>query len=243
MRIIKVDATNSTNSFLRDLFRQNPAMDNCCLVAKEQTLGRGQKGTVWQADAGKNLTFSLLFTGLELEVNTQFKLSAVVSLGVLEALKNQGVPNLKIKWPNDILAGNFKIGGILIENFLKGDRVHATIAGIGLNINQEKFDHLPKAASLKMLMGKKIDLDLLLEEVIHSVEKKMRLLKELPMEEVLRRYHEKLFAMGKVSTFQLPNGTRFSGIVQGIDEQGKLQVLTDDDILKKFEVKEVKLLY
>lgn len=243
MRTIKVDATNSTNSFLRDMYRENPGMENLCLCAYEQTQGRGQKGTYWQANAGENLTFSLFFTRLQLDVKQQFKLSAMVSLAILEALKNIGVPNLEIKWPNDILAGNLKIGGILIENFLKGDRIHATIIGLGLNVNQKNFDNLPKAASLHMLTGKNYDLKPLLETLTNSIENKILLLDEVSMEEVLDDYHKNLFAIHAMSTFELPNGDRFIGLLQGIDEQGMLRVLGEGNRLKKFDVKQVCLLY
>lgn len=243
MRIIKVDATDSTNSFLRDMYRENPSTENLCLSTFEQTKGRGQKGTLWQSEAGKNLTFSLLLTHLKLDVKQQFKLSAMVSLAVLDALKKVGVPNLKIKWPNDILAGNFKIGGILIENFLKGDKIHASIIGMGLNVNQKKFYNLPKAGSLNMLTGKDYDLGPLLETLANAIEKKLGLLNDSSMDEVLKDYHHNLFAIHSVSTFQLPSGKRFSGILRGIDEDGRLEVLTEGDCLKKFEVKQIQLLY
>lgn len=243
MRIIKVNATDSTNSFLREMYRENPATQNLCLSAYEQTKGRGQKGTLWQCEAGKNLTSSLLLTRLKLGVKQQFKLSAMVSLTVLEVLEKLSIPNLKIKWPNDILADNFKIGGILIENFLKGDKIHASIIGIGLNVNQEKFDNLPKAGSLQMLTGKNYDLERLLETLADSIEKKFSLLNDFSMEDVLKDYHHNLFAIHKVSTFQLPSGKRFSGILRGIDEDGRLEVLTEANGLEKFEVKQIKLLY
>lgn len=243
MRTIKVDATNSTNSFLRDMYRENPTMENLCLSTYEQVNGRGQKGTSWQAKAGKNLTFSMFFTHLELDVTQQFKLSAMVSLATLNALKMIGVDHLKIKWPNDILADSFKIGGILIENFLKGNKIHASIIGMGLNVNQKNFDDLPKAASLSMLTGKSYDLALTLDCVTNAIEKQLLLLNELSLDDVLRDYHKNLFAINKISTFELPNTKRFPGIIQGVDSHGKLEVLTEGNRLKRFEVKQVKLLY
>ena len=70
------------------------------------------------------------------------------------------VPNLQIKWPNDILAGNDKIAGILIENTLKEQKIQAAIIGIGLNVNQESFPVFSrKATSIKNCLQKEIDLE------------------------------------------------------------------------------------
>lgn len=243
MRTIKVDATNSTNAFLRELYRENRASENLCLVANEQTAGRGQKGATWESEKGKNLTFSMLFAHVDLKAKHQFKLSALTGLATLEGLEKFKIHNLKLKWPNDILAGNFKIGGVLIENFLKGDQINASIIGIGLNVNQKKFPDLPKAASLKMLLKKRVGLQALLETLTVSIENKLLCLDQFSMQEVLDGYHQKLFGIHKVSTFELPSGERFSGILKGVDEQGQLLVLREGLGVKSYEIKEVKLLY
>lgn len=242
MRIIKVDATDSTNSYVRELYRENPNLENLCLWTNAQTKGRGQKGNTWQSEDGKNLTFSVFFQGLTLDVSEQFRLSAIASLTVYEVLLSIGIPNLQIKWPNDILADNFKIGGILIENFLRGSEIHATIIGLGLNVNQNMFNNLPKAASLTQLTGRHFDLDWLLNQFIGALEKKIQVLNHLSMTELLECYHEHLFAKDEIFTFELPNAQRFPGIVRGVDDDGRLIVQTDDGS-KRFEVKEVRLLY
>ena len=84
-----------------------------------------------------------------------FKLNAVVCLGIIYALKKLSIPGLSIKWPNDILSENKKIGGILIENFFNKSKIKASVIGVGLNLNQEKFEKLPKATSLKIITGEK----------------------------------------------------------------------------------------
>jgi BirA family biotin operon repressor/biotin-[acetyl-CoA-carboxylase] ligase len=72
---------------------------------------------------------------------------------VVASLEIYNIPKLSIKWPNDIMSSNFKIGGILIENSLKSDGCCFFCRGLGLNINQTNFDNLPKASSLAVICG------------------------------------------------------------------------------------------
>ena len=70
----------------------------------------------------------------------------VMSLAIVKALERLNIPKLSIKWPNDILSANKKICGVLIENVIKQNQLESSIIGIGLNVNQNKFDNLPQAA-------------------------------------------------------------------------------------------------
>jgi len=99
MQIIKLDATDSTNQYLKDLMLTDVPVDFTVVVAKEQRKGRGQMGTVWQSENGKNLTFSVLKKIKNLDVNNQYELNICVSLAIIESLKAISVPNLSIKWP------------------------------------------------------------------------------------------------------------------------------------------------
>src|SRR5690606_23125860 len=143
--------------------------ENLCVVANHQTNGRGQQGAGWDSEPEKNLTFSLLFQDLELPAHEHFKLNATISLTLLGFLEENGLKNLSVKWSNDILSGNFKIAGILIENTLKNGKIKDSIIGIGLNVNQENFPGLLQAASLKSLLGKDFDLDDLLKTLVEEI--------------------------------------------------------------------------
>ena len=89
------------------------------------------------------------------------------------------IPNLQIKWPNDILAGNDKIAGILIENTLKEQKIHAAIIGIGLNVNQEHFPVFSrKATSIKNCLHKETDIEDILQLLLKHLQSKLALLNE-----------------------------------------------------------------
>ncbi len=242
MRMIKVSATDSTNSFLRKRMAEFP-FENICVVTEEQTFGRGQMGTKWQSGKGENLTFSVLIRKLQLPAQKQFKLSALISLSLLEALRGLEIEDLSVKWPNDILAGNKKLAGILIENVLKGDKINASIIGIGLNVNQEFFFNLPKATSLKILSGKFYDLDSILDLILLDIESNIEKVHKLSEDEIFEKYHKILFGIHQENIFELSDGSKFIGKIQGVEANGKLVILNENNKERSFQLKEVKMIY
>lgn len=151
MNIIKLSAINSTNDYLKKLSAGQYLENFTVVVAEHQTAGKGQMGAKWSVVPGKNLTFSVLIKDLLLEINEIFNLNAAVAISITETLESFNIPDICIKWPNDILAGNKKIGGVLIENSIKNNGEIFSIVGIGLNINQLDFENLPKASSLAVV--------------------------------------------------------------------------------------------
>ncbi len=170
MQIIKLDATESTNTYLRELSLTKNLKDFTIVTTRNQTSGRGQFNSKWESDEGKNLAISILKKNIEVPIDRLFLISICVSLGVLNGLKQLGVPNLSVKWPNDILSGNFKIGGILIENMLSGTKIKQSIIGFGINVNQQEFKYAPKAASMKKIVGKSFDHELVLDSLIENLQ-------------------------------------------------------------------------
>ncbi len=243
MRIIKVSATESTNSLARDWYQSNKNEVPFCIIADHQIAGRGQRGTGWVSNPGENLTMSVVYSKPAVEIQDQFLLSATVALAILEVLKELKINNLKLKWPNDIMAANYKIGGILIENFLSNGSITAAIIGLGLNLNQINFPGLPKAASIKMVTGRSIEIDPVAEKICESIERRLNNLGSVNGKEILKEYESNLFKKNKVSTFLYPSGELLTGIIKGITPTGLLKVLVEDEALKLFDLKEIKLLF
>ncbi|MBZ9728899.1 biotin--[acetyl-CoA-carboxylase] ligase [Salegentibacter sp. JZCK2] len=243
MRIIKVNATNSTNEFARELYRGNTAFEPICVVAHDQTKGRGQRGSGWISNAGENLTFSVLYPKIRVNVNHQFLMSAIVSLSILKVLNKFNVPALKVKWPNDIMSARYKISGILIENILKNNEIAATIIGIGLNVNQTEFPGLPQASSLKLATGIQFNLDEMLKKITDEFEDKLTEISTEAETSVLEEYAKNMFRRDLVSTFQLPNGSYLTGIIRGVTTSGRLNLEIEDSVFKTFDLKEIKLMY
>ncbi|MBM1108016.1 biotin--[acetyl-CoA-carboxylase] ligase [Aurantibacter crassamenti] len=243
MHIIKLDATESTNLYLKNRLLSTPVDDFTVIVANEQLKARGQMGAVWQSSPGKNLTFSVLKRFEGFSVQNQFYINIAVSLAVYAMLKALKTPNLKIKWPNDILSGSGKICGILIENILQGQQIKASVIGIGLNVNQTTFHNLFNATSLKLLLDKNFNLEDLLNELLEKLVHYFDLLILGKFKELEEAYLDVLFMKGKITQFQDKNEKSFYGTISGISSTGKLEVLLKDGPLKEFNLKEIKLIY
>ncbi|WP_335965993.1 biotin--[acetyl-CoA-carboxylase] ligase [Galbibacter sp. PAP.153] len=243
MNLIKLDATDSTNSFLRQLAIQKELEDYTVVTANRQDAGRGQMGTKWVSEAGKNLTFSV-FKRIEcLDKDELFYLSMAVSLAIYDALVYFTIPQLKIKWPNDILSVNSKICGILIESIIQNGKLSASIIGVGLNLNQTNFDGVTNASSLKKITGVYYQKDEVLLKIIENIEKYEAWIVNRELSKLKKAYEKNLFRRNKPSTFKLNNGTLIMGFIKGVANNGCLKVLMEDNVMKEFDLKELKLLY
>ncbi|AUC82144.1 biotin--[acetyl-CoA-carboxylase] ligase [Lacinutrix sp. Bg11-31] len=243
MRIIKLDAIDSTNTFLKEISSVETLEDFTVVVAKQQTKGRGQMGKQWQAKAGENLTFSVFKRIKGLTFSNQFYLSIVTSLALYKTLKFYNVPNLFVKWPNDILSANKKIAGVLIENVVKQNRLEYSIIGIGLNVNQTEFNNLSSATSIKNSNGKTFNLDEVLHKFLTEFKIAYKILESGAFEALKVDYESKLFRKNKPSTFKNAEGDLFSGFIKGISSSGNLVLLLEDEIIEEFTLNEITLLY
>ncbi len=243
MHLVKLDATDSTNQYLKELILSKTVDDFTVVVAKNQRKGKGQMGAKWQAKPGMNLTFSVLKKFESLNIADQFRLNVCVSLSILKLLKNLSVPDLSIKWPNDILSGSSKICGILIENIITGQQITASVIGIGLNVNQTTFNTLTNVSSLKLLLGKTLNLDELLKHLLENIESTFMKEDYATNNALWLAYEKQLFRKDKPSTFKDANDEIFMGFIRNISPQGKLVIELEDAILKQFGLKEIKLLY
>ncbi|MCL6268018.1 biotin--[acetyl-CoA-carboxylase] ligase [Flagellimonas myxillae] len=242
-QIIKLDATDSTNLYLKSLVQSRNVIDFTCVLAEKQLKGRGQMGTSWQSESGKNLTFSVLKRYKGMGVEHQFNINVCVSLALYDVLHQLDIPNVKVKWPNDIMSGSDKICGILIENVIKGQSVQYSIIGIGLNVNQTVFQGLDKVASLKAILGKSIDLVELLEMILSRLKHHLDGIETKTADTLFPIYESKLFRKDKPSTFTDGNGHMFMGFVRGVSRQGQLILELEDQQFREFGLKEVRLLY
>ena len=243
MRIVKLNAIDSTNSYLKKLSVTESIEDYTTIIAENQTQGRGQIGTVWDSESSKNLTFSVFKKLSRFKFETPFYISMVTALALLKTLESLSIPRLSIKWPNDILSANKKVCGVLIENVIKQNNIDASIIGMGLNVNQVLFKNLPKASSLKIISGANYDLNELAITIINNLKYYFLLLKDEKYDVLKSEYEMHLFRINKPSTFTDAEGVMFSGFIKSVSDSGHLQVLLEDNVLKAFNLKEITLLY
>ena len=243
MKLIKLNAIDSTNDFLKNLSRNEILENFTTVVAQSQTKGKGQMGSTWSSESGKNLIMSVLVKDLLIGIDEIFHLNVAVSLAVIQVLEELNVPNISIKWPNDIMSENKKIAGILIENSFKSDNRIESIIGIGLNVNQKDFSNLPKASSLSIVTASEFDLEMILDKVLFQIKRNCALISSMQTSILWKNYHDNLFKKGIPMAFEDEKGKQFMGIIQEITNDGNLQLLLEDDSIKHFGVKQIQMLY
>jgi len=153
MNVISLTSVDSTNRYLAEELRHRHLPSGFTVIAEMQTHGRGQTGNSWESEPAKNLLFSVYFQPIDLPANRLFVVSEMASLCVKYTL-DTFIPDVTVKWPNDIYYRDKKIAGILIENVILGGKVEHSIIGIGININQVHFlSDAPNPVSLAQITG------------------------------------------------------------------------------------------
>ena len=243
MKLIKLDAIDSTNDFLKRLSGEQALENYTVVTAEKQTRGKGQMGAKWDSETGKNLMFSVLINNKLATISEIFDLNVAVALAVLTTLEINNIPNLSIKWPNDIMSDHKKIAGILIENSIKSDGKIESVVGIGVNVNQQNFENLPKASSMAVVSISEFDLDEILHKIIFQIKKNCGYILTNQTDKLWSKYHGNLFKIIIPVAFEDANQTKFMGIIQGVTSNGLLQIKVEDDSVKTFGIKEVQMLY
>jgi BirA family biotin operon repressor/biotin-[acetyl-CoA-carboxylase] ligase len=234
--LVFVPECHSTNDLALKLCQQYSSPEGTLVITQHQTRGRGQRGNTWDAAPGKNLTFSVVLKPTFLAVKDQFFLNIISSLAVLDYLKIKIPKEVKVKWPNDVMADNRKICGILIENQLQGSAFTNVVVGIGVNINQQQFA-VNTATSLSLITGQQYDLQGELEVLLQALEVRYLQLREQKFSLLREAYTAAMFWLQENRTFSSGHET-FDGRITGIDESGKLIVQASDSV-RSFAIKEV----
>ncbi|WP_339888534.1 biotin--[acetyl-CoA-carboxylase] ligase [uncultured Flavobacterium sp.] len=242
MNIIKLNATNSTNDYLKDLMRKQFVDNFTIVVANNQEKGRGQRDAEWLSESGKNLTFSVLVRDLIMSPTELFTLNIAVALSVFETLNQLTSKKCAVKWPNDIMADNKKIAGILIENAIQQNGEIYSVIGIGINVNQINFNSISNVTSLKLLENLDFNLDNVLNVLLENLKQTISLVR-IKSDLLWKNYLDNLFKKEIPTTFEDANQQKFMGIIKGVSSIGQLQVLLEDDSIKNYGIKEIKMLY
>lgn len=168
--VIAKITTDSTNNDAISIAES--ARDGTLIVAENQTNGRGRRGRSWMSPFGKGLYFSLILKP-SISVVKLPKLTILTGVCVAKSLRKHGIGVL-LKWPNDIMLNNKKIGGILSELFVEGEEARYVILGIGLNVHTENTDFPPElsdiAGSIYSETGKKCSRINLLKSIIEELD-------------------------------------------------------------------------
>lgn len=237
--VIHISETNSTNNYLKELLQTQNVDEGTVVWADFQSAGKGQRGNGWESEAGKNILFSIvLFPGF-IKAGEQFILSQIVSLAVANCLQEY-TEGISIKWPNDIYWNEKKICGILLENTILEDNIGHSVAGIGININQENFrSEAPNPVSLKQITNRDYNLEEILKTVVDNINAYYQQIKIGKTDFLIKQYKESLF---RKDGYHLYNDgiSDFLARIQDVDSSGLLILKTKEGEERHFAFKEVK---
>lgn len=220
---IELQQVESTNNYATGLVHEGMAQSGTAVFAHQQTKGKGQRHKAWQSEAGKNIALSLILLPQGLSLSESFLLSMATAVGVHHFFTRYAGSETKIKWPNDLFWRDRKAGGILIENIVQGSEWKAAIIGIGININQTRFEKLGTGAvSLKQITGRDNDPVALAKELCTCLEKAYEILQKLPTE-TTEQYRSILYKLNQ--TVRLKHGSRvFDAVIKDVTSLGELIV-------------------
>ncbi|MFV0472284.1 MAG: biotin--[acetyl-CoA-carboxylase] ligase [Paludibacteraceae bacterium] len=235
-----INFVSSTNDHLKEQVKKSNLLEGFTVYTDFQTTGKGQSGNMWESEKGKNLLFSIVIYPKKIEIEKQFLISKMVSVAVQQALEEY-VEGIKIKWPNDIYYQNKKLGGILIESSLQSNHIRYTIIGVGLNINQTRFNPLlPNPVSLKMITGKSYRRIMLLKKIRQHF---FTLYNDSDNETINRIYFENLYRSVGYHNYRIGLGPIFAAKILKVHESGELTLEKANGEILNFYFKEVEFVH
>jgi BirA family biotin operon repressor/biotin-[acetyl-CoA-carboxylase] ligase len=227
----------STNDHLKTMIG---APELTCVVADEQTAGRGRHGRAWHSTPGTGLYLSILLCPESSSSKTPL-LSLLAGIAVAEVLIQRGVIGVDIKWPNDVLVKDRKICGILVEGASAGSNPHRIILGIGVNLNHRSFppELSQTATSFEIETGKDVAIDEFRDQLLERIAYWYQLWKGGEERAIIDRWQELSSYAGEKEVVVTVDGERFTGKTAGLSETGSLRVITHDGRLKEILAGEV----
>jgi BirA family transcriptional regulator, biotin operon repressor / biotin---[acetyl-CoA-carboxylase] ligase len=199
------------------------------VVAEHQTSGRGRLDRSWVTPARAALTFSVLLAPERVPVARWPWLPLVVGIAVSEGVRRAAEVDCTLKWPNDVLVGEQKLAGILVER-LERDCGPAAVVGIGLNVSATREElPVPTATSLALQGAATLDRSVILREVLRTLEA-LYVQWQAELGDAAKGLHEsyvrRCATLGRRVRVELPTGEQVDGEATGIDADGRLQVRT-----------------
>jgi len=237
-KIMRFDKVDSTNNYTANLLKEGKIVHGTVIMSDEQTAGRGQRGANWTSNAGENMLFSLFVVPDNLSVENQVVLTHFASIAIVEVLRKIGI-SAEIKWPNDIYVNHKKIAGILIENTLKGGLIASSIIGIGLNVNQERFENI-NATSIKRETNEFISIDSIVFKLIGELNLLWEFIQKNDYTSLKNRYMKILYQLGKLAIYEDSLG-QFEGVIEGVSDTGYLQIRKGEELIE-YDLKEISFL-
>jgi len=224
--ILRFDSIDSTNLEAMRQAREG-APEGFCIIAREQTRGRGRLDRTWQSPKDAGLYFSLILRP-RLDKNVWSLITLMAALAVSDSLMKTCALPTDIKWPNDVCVRDRKICGILAET-VETDSAAAAIVGIGINLTAEEFAMPKSAISVEAAVGRKIDPESIVPELLRSIGERYELLQTAEgREHTIREWcAHSSYAFDRLVNVSL-DGENVTGRTRGLESDGALRLETED---------------
>ena len=238
--LLRYDSISSTNDVARDL-AVTGAPEGLCVIAREQTAGRGRQGHSWSSPPGEGLYLSLILRP-QISPAEAAIITLAAAVGVAETLKLDFNTAIDIKWPNDVLASGRKICGILVESAIQNKQLQYAVIGIGVNIAQRSFpDEIRKnATSLLLETGRLIEPEEFARPMLERIEGWYRTAVD-HREKVIARWEEiSSYARGRRVGVESMD-VAIEGTTRGLTSSGALMLETANGEIREIVAGEVSL--
>lgn len=236
-----LDQTTSTNDWMWQFVKSRTPAEGAMVFAQFQVQGKGRIARIWNSNKGENILCSFFLKPTFLAIQQQPLLNFSIALAVADTFSAFLNDPISLKWPNDIICDNKKLAGILIENTIKGDKTENVVVGIGMNINQKKFDQEPLAASIFMLKGQFTPLEVVLVKLAQNLEKQYLRLRTTNQQSILDDYNRRLYGKNTLVTIKTDNAI-FEGTLKEVKANGEIEIVTSNGLVR-YQYNNVKLYY
>ncbi len=221
------------------------AAEGLLVIAEEQTAGRGRLGRRWESPPGVGLWFSLVFRPTDLPLSATGQLLMLTGCAVAQAIEQVAHLAAWLKWPNDVLVNDRKVGGLLgqaalplppgVEGRGEGGFLAWVVIGIGLNVNADEITMraiAPNASSLLVERGRPVSRVRLLRAILEGIEPRYEALRAGEAERLRAEWAARLATLGQHVTVTTPGGA-LEGLAEDVDADGALLLRRPDGRLER----------
>jgi BirA family biotin operon repressor/biotin-[acetyl-CoA-carboxylase] ligase len=215
-----LDTIDSTNNYAMKQIHEDLAQHGMAWFAKNQRLGKGQRGKTWLSQSGENILLSISIQPNAVFQKHPFHFSAMVALICKDFISKHICEKISIKWPNDLYIGDRKAGGILIENSFRGKDWKWAVIGVGININQTIFNpEIKNPVSFTQITKKNYDAIAMAKELHQQLVTAIDETKK--PDAIITLYNQHLYKKNEKIRFVFKDNI-FEETITQVDQNGKL---------------------
>jgi len=240
---IYLETVESTNVYAsKQVSKTNPQHPKVYFTTN-QSGGTGQFGRKWYSGKDKNLSLSIVYPWKKMTAAQNINILMTVSLAIQNALMVLTGLNSTIKWPNDIYYDDKKLGGVLIQNVLKGSKVNYSIIGIGINVNTKRFPRwVPNPISVSQIENKDYELDNFARLLSSAIIQYLDIRESLKFKTIKTNYLKNLYKYKKELKYKNKKGVIKWGTLHDVNDNAHLVIKDSDGELHSFDHGELSMI-